>query len=77
MLALGACATLGAARADVITLWATSVPETSSPASTTPWTNEGYAASAPTCNNCNTTTPPVNAQTYNFVCMRVTTEPLQ
>ena len=39
MLALGACATLGAARADVITLWATSVPETSSPASTTPWTN--------------------------------------
>ena len=56
MLALGACATLGAARADVITLWATSVPETSSPASTTPWNNEGYAASAPTCNNCNTTT---------------------
>ncbi|MEY4820579.1 MAG: hypothetical protein RLY72_231 [Planctomycetota bacterium] len=41
-------------RADVFNLWATSVPETSVPASTTPWTNESYAAGAPTCTNCNT-----------------------
>jgi hypothetical protein len=32
--------------------------------------------SVQTTNQCNTTTPPVNAQTYNFVCMLVTTEPL-
>lgn len=36
------------------TLWAVSVPETSSPASTTPWANESYAAGAETCNDCNT-----------------------
>jgi hypothetical protein len=43
------------AEAAVQTLWATSVPETSSPASTTPWTNEGYAAGAPPCFDCNNT----------------------
>lgn len=46
----------------------------------TPWGishNYFVLGSVQTSNNCNTTTPPVNAQTYNFVCMRVTTEPLQ
>lgn len=37
------------------TFWASSVPETSSPASTVPWANESYAALAPTCDDCNTT----------------------
>jgi Subtilase family len=37
------------------TLWASSVPETSSPANTVPWTNETWAALAPTCDDCNTT----------------------
>lgn len=36
------------------TLWATSVPETASPASTTPWANESYAAGVESCNDCNT-----------------------
>jgi subtilisin family serine protease len=34
--------------------WAISVPETSSPASTVPWTNESYAAGSETCDDCNT-----------------------
>ena len=53
---LAITATGALAHADVITLWATNVPETSVTASTTPWANESYAALAPTCNNCNTTT---------------------
>jgi hypothetical protein len=36
------------------TLWATSVPETSSPANIIPWTDESHAAGAETCNDCNT-----------------------
>lgn len=35
------------------THWATSVPETSNPANTVPWTNESYAAGAQTCDDCN------------------------
>ncbi|MFM7051813.1 MAG: S8 family peptidase [Planctomycetota bacterium] len=38
------------------TLWATSVPETSSPSNTVPWTNESYAAGAETCDDCNSST---------------------
>lgn len=35
------------------TLWSTSVPETSSPSNTVPWTNETYAQGQPACTDCN------------------------
>lgn len=44
-----------------------------------PWgTSQDYftLGSVNTTDSCNTTTPPVNAQTYNFVCVLVTAEPL-
>jgi hypothetical protein len=44
-----------------------------------PWgTSQDYftLGNVVTSNACNTTTPPVNAQTYNFVCVLVTAEPL-
>jgi len=53
--AIASSASSNQAVAGVHTLWATSVPETSVPASTTPWNNESYASLAPTCTNCNTT----------------------
>ena len=49
-----AVSAMSAPTASTVTLWATSVPETSSPASTTPWANESYAAGAESCNDCNT-----------------------
>lgn len=45
----------------------------------TPWgISQNYftLGSVQTTNNCNTTTPPVNAQTYNFVCVNVSATPL-
>lgn len=56
---LGLCAALalcaGSAGADVVTTYATVVPETSATTSATPWANEAHATLAPTCDNCNTT----------------------
>jgi hypothetical protein len=45
----------------------------------TPWGishNYFTLGSVQTTNNCNTTTPPVNAQTYNFVCVNLSATPL-
>jgi hypothetical protein len=45
----------------------------------TPWgISQNYftLGSVQTMDQCNTTTPPVNAQTYNFVCVNVSATPL-
>lgn len=45
----------------------------------TPWgISQDYftLGTVQTSNQCSTTTPPVNAQTYNFVCVKVTASPI-